>query len=595
MGFEEFHFLRPWWLAAMVPLAVLIWLWVRRHRTGSGWETSIDPGLLAVLLQDNQRQAGRWLGLLVALGLALACLGLAGPTWQKLPQNVEQKQDTLIILLDLSLSMLAEDEQPSRVERARQEITDILRTRQEGQTALIAYAGDAHAVVPLTDDVATIENLLFSLGPEIMPVAGSNPGHGLELAEELFTNARTLQGRLLLVTDGVDDISSVTRHADPSFPISVLGIGTPGGGAIPLDRFNQRGQFLRTQEGNQVIAQLDEQRLDEVARLSHGRYARAVVGDTDINYALGTPLPGEDETIEVEREFDTWFDQGHWVTLLLIPLLLYSFRRGVLIGVGALALLPADPVYAAPPAEAPPSAFATGLSEAWASLWLRDDQRGHQKLRRGQPEQAVPLFEDHADWQAVARYRSGEYATALRGFTSDPSVTGLYNSGNSLARLGEYEAAIAAYAEALEREPGHADAEFNKALVERLLEEQQAAQEQNQDQESQANNEDSETQQNQQEQQQDGSENQDPGEDAEERRQQEEQQAQQEQQEGQEQQLAEVQEDEATRDEKQEALEQWLRRVPDDPGGLLRRKFSHETRQRLRRGDYDNRRQEKIW
>ena len=321
MGFEEFHFLRPWWLAAIIPLALLAWLWVRRHRSGSGWEASIDPVLLSVLLQDNQRKAGRWLGLLLTLALALACLGLAGPTWQKLPQNVEQKQDTLIILLDLSLSMLAEDEQPSRVERARQEITDILRTRKEGQTGLIAYAGDAHAVVPLTDDVATIENLLFSLGPEIMPVAGSNPGHGLELAEELFTNGRTLQGRLLLVTDGIDDISSVTRFADMSFPISVLGIGTPGGGPIPLDRFNQRGQFLRTQEGNQIVAQLDEGRLDEVARLSHGRYARAVVGDSDIDYVLGTTLPGEDETIEVEREFDTWFDQGHWVALLLVELL----------------------------------------------------------------------------------------------------------------------------------------------------------------------------------------------------------------------------------------------------------------------------------
>ena len=186
---EDFHFLRPWWLLAIVPIAGLIWLWIKRTQSASGWEQAVDEDLLSVLLDGAARTSNRWLAIALATALSLACVGLSGPTWQKLPQDVEQKNDALVILLDLSLSMLAQDIKPSRVERARQKVADVLRMRSEGQTALVAYAGDAHAVVPLTDDVATIENLLGALSPEMMPVYGSNPDHALTLAHELLANA----------------------------------------------------------------------------------------------------------------------------------------------------------------------------------------------------------------------------------------------------------------------------------------------------------------------------------------------------------------------------------------------------------------------
>ena len=308
----------------------------------------------------------------------------------------------------------------------------------------------------------------------------------------------------------------------------------------------------------------------------------ALIGDADILYALATPLPGDDETIEVEREFDTWFDQGFWATLLLIPLLLMSFRRGVF-----LCLLIGASV-AAPPAHA------NAVTDFWDSLWQRADQRGYNALRRGEPEKAVTLFEEPR-WRSVAQYRSGDYPGALGGFKSDPSVTGRYNEANTLARLGEYEAAIAQYSQVLGAQPEHEDAAFNKALVERLLEEKQRAeQQQNQDQQSQANNENSDSQQNDQQEDQEQSD-QEQQDESEQEQQDESESEEQNQQQGEEQQMAEAEQDEASRDEKQEALEQWLRRVPDDPGGLLRRKFSHETKQRLRRGDFDNRQGEKLW
>ncbi|XOV81926.1 MAG: VWA domain-containing protein [bacterium] len=582
--FEEFHFLRPFWLLALPLLALLGWYWVRKTQTGSGWESSIDDNLLRVLLDGAHKQANRSLVVILIAALCLTSLGVAGPTWQKLPQSVEQKNDALIILLDLSLSMLAEDVKPSRVVRARQEIADALRLRDEGQTALIAYAGDAHAVVPLTDDVATITNLLASLSPEMMPVFGSNPNHALTLAHELFENSFVQQGRILMVTDGIDDISSVSRHRSRAFPISVLGIGTYDGGVIPLDRVRQPGRVLRTQEGNQVVAMLDEVRLREVAELSYGKYALADVGDQDIISILDTPLPSDDETIEVEREFDTWFDQGYWVALLLIPLVLLSFRKGVLVCLLAVCMLPAPPVHAA------------GLGDVWDSLWQRSDQRGYNALRSGEPERAATLF-DNDQWRSVAQYRSGDYAGALAGFQAESGTTGRYNEANALARLGDYEGAITRYEQVLAVQPDHEDALYNKELIERLLQEKQdAQQEQEQNQQSQANNDSSDSEQGNQQQDQEQSQQQDQSEQSEQEQQQEQSDSDRNQeQEGSQQQMAQAEENENARDEKQEALEQWLRRVPDDPGGLLRRKFSHETKERLRNGDFSNRQGDKLW
>jgi Ca-activated chloride channel family protein len=574
---EDFHFLRPWWLAALVPLCVLAWFWVRRTQASSKWETTISSELLDVLIDRSTNTSSRWLTATLLICALLAPVGLAGPTWERLPQEVEQRNDALIVLLDLSLSMLAEDVEPSRIARARQKITDILRTRDEGLTALVAYAGDAHAVVPLTDDSATIENLLFSLSPEMMPVYGSNPNHALQIAEELFENALLQQGRILIITDGIDAPGTVTQYRRPSFPISVLGVGTTSGAGIPLDRLRQPGRFLETEEGTRIIANLNEDRLEEVADASYGKYSTLTLGDRDIEYVLSTRLPGEDETIEVEREFDTWLDQGHWFALLLIPFALYAFRRGVLVSIVVVCFVPVEQAHAA------------GIGDAWDALWQRDDQRGRDALRTGEPERAALLFDD-PQWQSVARYKSGDYQGALSGFSADASITGLYNQGNSLARLGEYELAIAQYDQVLQADPDHEDAAFNKELIEQLLEEQQASDQQNQDQQSESdeNNQSDETQDSQQQEQ-------NPDEQQAQDQQQNQQESEEDQEESEGNQESEAEEDESSRDEKQEALEQWLRRVPDDPGGLLRRKFQHETKQRLRRGDYENRQGDKLW
>ncbi len=185
----EFHFLRPWWFLMLLPLLALAWHHWRSLGNGRDWSGIIDPRLLPHLLvgqQTEKKRAPMLFALLIGL---LTVIALAGPVWKRLPQPVFKQQSALVILLDLSNSMNAQDIKPSRIARARLKLIDLLNQRKEGQTALIAYAATAYTVTPLTDDVDTIESLVSSLKPEIMPAQGSRPDRAVERALELFENS----------------------------------------------------------------------------------------------------------------------------------------------------------------------------------------------------------------------------------------------------------------------------------------------------------------------------------------------------------------------------------------------------------------------
>jgi Ca-activated chloride channel family protein len=608
---DDFQFLRPLCLLALIPLAALVHFWVKKTRGRSKWLSAINGDLLSVLIEDGAKGSGKWLKSAVLCSLTIGIIGLAGPTWEKLPQNVEQKNDALVIILDLSLSMLSEDIKPSRVIKAKQKVIDILRLRNEGLTGLIAFAGDAHSVVPLTDDNATIENLLVALGPTMMPVFGSKPGHAMTLAVELFANAGMQEGRVLILSDGIADIDSVTKFRNSAFPISVIGVGTPQGAPIPIDLPGEARRYIKDSNNQRLIVRLEEDNLAQVANQSFGRYARMSISEQDISSALSTSLPTEDASIKVEREFDTWADQGHWAALILLPLLLLGFRRGLLacfpltLALQAILLqsMPLPSIAQAQPSIDESSTWSATeqLADIWRSAWLRDDQRGYQALANGDPARAANLFLD-PKWKAAAQYKNGNWQSALNGFstrdnnpTNKSRFNAAYNKGNSLAHLGQYDNAIAAYNEALAIDPNDEDALFNKDLVEQLKEQQQQ-QEQDKDKEGEEQQQDQEGQdssdssQNDQEQEQESSDQQQDNDQENSDQPSEEEQQQQESE-------SEQKDEEslANRDEKQEALEQWLRRVPDNPGGLLKRKFQYETKQRLRQGDYSNQQGEEIW
>ena len=598
----SFHLMRPEWLWALMPAIVLAGLlWRLRHRSGS-WSSVIAPDLLPYLIGDSSGPRKRNFTPALLLIWALAALGAAGPSFKKIPQPVHQKQDALVLVLDLSYSMMAADLAPSRNDRARQKLLDLLSQRKEGQTGLIAYAGDAHIVTPLTDDNPTIANLLPALNPGMMPLAGSEPAAALSQAVELMYSAGVQRGRIMLVTDGIteqdrEEISELLQGS--GMGLVIMGIGTATGAPLPLPE----GGFLKDDSGTIVMPALEEDLLRRLARDTAGRYMRLQIDDSDLDYLLADDLLAiPEQTMVLDRAADAWEDQGHLLILLLLPVVLSLFRKGWIV-----CLLPL--MFAPLPQ--------TAHADVWDDLWLTPDQQGQRALQQGNNEAAANLFEDN-NWAGTAAYQSGDYERATQSFTDKDSADTLYNLGNALAKAGQIDQAIETYQESLKIKPEQQDAIENLALLEKLQQEQEQQQEQSdqqdkQDQENQENQDQNQNQnqdqdqqkdeQNQDQQQQDSqSDDQQPSDqnskDKEEQASESPQDQPEEQEKTPEQEEASRQENEQQQEaldeaiaqaqqedlEKDQAMEQWLRRIPDDPSGLLRQKFRYESQQRQQQG-----------
>jgi Ca-activated chloride channel family protein len=588
-----------------VPAALFVAALWRLNSSVTAWDRAIDKDLLPYLL-DRSKNASQRTPLLLLLAVwVLSSLALAGPVWEKLPQPVQKREDALVIVLDLSLSMFAPDHSPSRVDLAKRKLRDILALRGEGQTALVVYAGDAHTVTPLTDDVVTIEALVPSLNPNIMPLFGSDPVSALEIAIDLLKNTDGGSGKILLMTDGIagyDEEQTIADLLDRSGnELLVMGIGTEEGAPI---RTND-GNFLTDERGTIIVPKLNKNLLSSLANRVGGRYHDIQLADSDLAYLLSDLNPLDDEALsDVEEEFDVWYEAGPWLLLLVLPLAAFAFRRGWLLVLPLLVatsvLTPVQPLMAAefgPTVDIQinedgfplPSEAEAGFSwsETWRNLWQTPDQRGAEAMGESQYGEAARLFES-PDWRGAASYRGGNYEAAIASFAANPTADGHYNRGNALALSGNYAEAITAYNIALGLDDTHAEALQNKEIVEQLLQEQEAEE----GEQDEGDSEDSDSQQNSEsesDQQEENSEQQDQESQEGDQEQQEQDQQQQDTPEEQESSESNSEQNTASETENQEfeeqqALEQWLRRIDDDPGELLRRKFRYQYRKRQLEG-----------
>ena len=574
---EQFHFLRPAWLILLPVLLILLWQGFQRRNSSRSWQSVVDAQLLPHLLAGKNTVRDNSLWLLAAIVAVLGIVALAGPVWDKLPQPIYRQQAALVIVLDLSSSMDVADIKPSRLARARHKITDILATRKEGQTALVTYAADAFVVTPLTEDTATIDALIPALSSQIMPTQGSAADKALAQAFALFDNAGVAYGDVLLVSDGFNPNELTAMQSllsgNPNHRVSVLGIGTEAGGPIPLGG----GGFLKDDQGSIVIARLQTADTRDIVRASGGAFELISNDDTDINRLMKTIDTNRFETDAVESDLqaDIWREQGPWLVLILIPLVALVFRRGILL-VLPLLLLPV-----------PPDAQALG----WDELWQNQNQLGKKAFDNDQHQIAAETFSD-PEWKASSHYRTGDYGQALQQWQAEDSARGFYNQGNALTKLGRLPEAIDAYQKALDLNADNADAAYNKKLVEDALEQQQQQQnqqgDQNQDQQSQDQQSQEQQDQQQPSEQSDNQDENQSGQSKDEQNQSDDpqQQSEAEQSEQEKQQAETEQQDPADMSENleqqmsEQAAEQWLRKIPDDPGGLLRRKFLYQYRQR---------------
>ncbi|MCK9798655.1 VWA domain-containing protein [Pseudomonas sp. MAFF 302030] len=571
------HWFRPAWLLLVPLLVLLLWqLWHRQKRAGR-WQVILPPAFHAALLSGGNGRESKlpW----VALGLAwlIAVLALLGPSWQRVEQLSQKPADPLVVLLELTPEMLAADVSPNRLEQARHKLLDLLQLRSDAQTAIVVYAGSAHTLVPLSDDLATSRNLLEALKPSIMPQAGHRADLALDKALKLLDQAGLGRGRVLLIgsTLSEQERQGMRRALSGQAPqVLMLGIGSRDGAPVVQDD----GSLLKDEHGGILVSRLDSPGLKSFFSDLGGRYRQARLDDSDLR---GLGLLNGPQGVRNDGQtllLDSWADQGYWLLLPLLLLAACAGRRGWLFCLPLLFCLPQ-----------PSQAFEFG------DLWLRPDQQGQRLLEQQRPSEAARHFQD-PQWQGVALYEAGDYAGAAQRFAEGNDARAHYNRGNALARSGELEAAIDAYEQALELQPDLQAAQLNKALVESLL--QETAPPANEDAGQNAAGESDETTRDAQA----GAATQDPpppGETPPE--------AQDPSANGEPHQSDDSQDghsdvpgseldDERTTtppirgsaagfdDERRQALEQWLRKIPDDPGELLRRKFWYEQQQHQDQG-----------
>ncbi|MDE0733222.1 MAG: VWA domain-containing protein, partial [Gammaproteobacteria bacterium] len=549
-------------------------LW-RINTAVTAWDKAIDKSLLPYLLDRSKNAAQRTPLLLLFSAWLLSIMAMAGPVWEKLPQPVQKKEDAMVIVLDLSLSMFAPDHIPNRLDLAKRKLRDILVLRDEGQTALVVYAGDAHTVTPLTDDVVTIAALVPSLSPNIMPLFGSNPMSAMELAIGLLDDVEANQSKILFMTDGISGFDQellLTEQLEGTgYELLIMGIGTEEGAPIRTSD----GTFLTDESGAMVTPTLNKNVLQSLANRVNGRYHDIQLSDADLVYLLTNfELLDDEQLSDVEEEFDVWYETGPWILLLVLPIVAMSFRRGWLFSLvlltGTGLMFPSQPAQALD----------------WRDLWKTRDQQGADAFVAEDHATAAALFES-TEWAGAASYRAENYEAAVAAYSAVDTQDGHYNRGNALAVAGNYAEAIAAYDLALGLNVNHDDAIHNKEIVEQLLEQEESENGENQDGESQENdseqNSESESEENQENSDQQDQQSQEGNQD---QQQQEQQNQPPEDQENSESNSEQNTPSESSNEEfeEQQSVEQWLRRIENDPGELLRRKFRYQYRQRQLNG-----------
>jgi Ca-activated chloride channel family protein len=468
---QAFHFIRPEWLIAIIPLLIIALLLTKIASKQSGWQGIVSSHLYQHLVVAKDKKSYKPPFYLVALVWILACAAMAGPTWQKLPQPVYQVTTGKVIILDMSMSMRATDILPNRLSRAKFKVIDLLNSFEDGEVGLVVYAGDAFTISPLTSDVTNITTLIPSLRPEIMPIPGSAPLYAMEQGEQLLASAGYNKGEIYWVSDGIefDDIKELQEHiAKSPYRYSILGVGTQAGAPIKM----LDGSLMKDVRGNIVLPTLTSRYFTQVIGNTNGRYTPIQNDDRDIENMQFTPIILEQDQVtnDIIGQGDQWQDMGGIIVLIILPFAAYAFRRGVLLVLlSTMLLLPTEPSYAND------EVVIKEQSEAneWVdNIFKNADQRGLEAFKKAEFDKASGIFTDQM-WKGAAYYKNKNYEAALNTFTSVPGAESAYNQGNALARLGQLEKAIEKYDEALKERPGHANSTANRKLVEDLLKQQE--------------------------------------------------------------------------------------------------------------------------
>lgn len=472
----DFRFLRPWLLLGVLVGVVMYLLARARESHARRWAGLIDPHLLDHLLVSSSAQARFRPAHAAALMVALGSIAVAGPTWEREQTPFTEDLSPLVIAMDLSPSMDAIDVAPTRLERSKQKVLDLLDLRMNARTGLLVYSGSAHVVLPFTDDPSVLATYVADLRTDIMPAPGDDASAALTVAEGMLTRD-TVPGTILFVTDGIGAEHAarfLSHQASSRDQILVLAVGTRDGGPIGTGE----NRFLTDGTGARVIARLD---VEGLSALRDGGIdvASASVDDEDVR-RIQRRTQSHLAATRARDGGTRWKDEGWWMALPIALLALVMLRRGWTVQWGVVLVLfsmtgcapgePGEPPAAGPDAPAAGTAESgQGPARAWfVGLWLTPNQQGRRLLEQGRFDEAAERFEDPF-WKGTAYYRAGMMQEAITWFARVDSPEAGFNMGNAYAMMGELVASLDSYDRVLQARPDWDSARRNRELVASLI------------------------------------------------------------------------------------------------------------------------------
>ncbi len=442
---SQFHFLRPWWLI-LFPIVVIAVMYLKRNQNNNNnWQQTIAPHLFTAMLVP--RNLLSWFNP-VNIGVVLlagSCIILAGPTWQQQPSPLVQDEAVTVVVLDLSYSMEQQDIQPSRLERAKHKITDLLQLRGDANTALVVFSGSAHTVVPLTNDNEVLHNFLSVLNTEMMPQQGKNPEKVLPVVAGLLAEV-AVPSTVLLISD---DISASAEAAFNSFfaasndQLLVLGVGT---------------EEQSTEQAGKAFFPLNTTALTRLANSNNGSYQQITIDDTDVT-RLYRRIDSYLSTVADDAR--PWLDVGYYLLFPIALFLLLWFRKGWAIHWCVMLVLV---VGSGTPATAQADQF------RFADWWLTPDQQGYYYFQQGDYETAALRFTDPV-WRGMAYYYAEDFPAAINVWSAIETDQGLFNLANAWAQSQNYVYAVKVYDVLLRRKPEFPGAKKNRKMVQDIIDE----------------------------------------------------------------------------------------------------------------------------
>ena len=427
---QDFHFLRPYWLLALVIPVLLFGMIMGKTYVQSAWSKVCDKNLLDFLLVKGSGQKGNYLKYSMPFSALFLVIALAGPTWMKKDNPALSMDNPVMILLNMSGEMWNKDVSPNRISRAKYVVKDLTSTLKNTESGLIVYSREPFVITPLTEDGAIIDNLLPALEMNIMPQDGDRLDRAVDLAVERMKNVGFSNGNIIVLTSNIGErfdkvLESAAKASHEGFDVNIINMNSAENDKLKMVANKGNGVYLSY---NQSLSSL----IDKI---------------NDITM----------KEIKQSQNMQTvWTDSGWYFLWFPLILLLGYFRRGLIF------------------------LFILGMFEAYsntasANWFLNNNQQGLKNFEKQNYDVAADKFTDQR-WKGAALYKKGDYAAAYESFSKKDDAVALYNQGNALAKMGKIDEAIKKYEEALQKKQKFPDAKFNLEYLKKQKQQKQQKQ-----------------------------------------------------------------------------------------------------------------------